>query len=376
MLARTPPMGWNTWNTFGTEIDEKMIRESAEAMADLGYRDAGYEYLVIDDAWQEKQRDPETGRLLANKVRFPGGMRALSDFVHQKGLKFGMYSCCGVRTCADYPGSYDYEYLDAQTFADLGCDYLKYDYCFRPNSVDGQILYRRMALALKATGRDIMFSACNWGQGDSWNWMRSAGAHLYRSTGDIFDNFASYKNILLSQLGHLGCSAPGCFNDVDMLTVGMYGKGKAGEGGSNDAEYRTQFSLWCMCSAPLMMGCDIRSINDGCRRLMTNRTLIRIDQDEEARPPIVLEHPWFADRKVFFKHLSNGEYAFAFTNFSEDGGDIHLYFENLGLPARSGYGFAMTDVFTGEDIGVQSTYMNPYVAPHDTKVYIARLVRL
>ena len=376
MIVNRPPMGWNTWNTYGPHIDEAMIRESADAMVDRGFLQAGYRYLVIDDSWQEKQRDPETGRILANRERFPHGMRAMADYVHGKGLKFGLYSCCGVRTCADYPGSYDYEVLDAQTFAEFGCDYLKYDACFRPDTVNAEILYRRMGLALKATGRDIVYSACNWGEYESWNWMRSTGAHLYRSTGDIFDNYESFKGIATSQIPHLACSAPNCFNDLDMLTVGMYGKGSVGTGGCNDAEYRTQFALWCMFSSPLMLGCDVRSVSDEACRLLTNPHLIRIDQDEEARPPIVLKHPWFEDRKIFVKHLSDGEYAFAFTNFSDNAGDIHLYFENVGLPAHSGYGFEMTDAMTGESIGVQRVYMNPTVDKHDTRVFLAKLVRV
>ncbi len=375
MLVKKPPMGWNTWNTYGPNIDEKMIKESAEAMVDNGFLDAGYQYLVIDDAWQEKQRDPVTHKLVENKERFPRGMKALSDFVHSKGLKFGMYSCCGVRTCTDYPGSYDYEFLDAQTFADFGCDFLKYDSCFRPNTINAEILYRRMGLALKATGRDILFSACNWGEFESWNWMRSTGAHMYRSTGDIFDNFTSFRDIAMSQVNHLCCSAPNCFNDLDMLTVGMYGNGKVGTEGCNDAEYRTQFALWCMFSSPLMLGCDVRNVGDEMKKLLTNPDLIRINQDEEARPPIALAHPWFEDRKVYVKHLSDGEYAFAFVNLSDNGGDIHLYFENVGLAAHSGYAFDMTDVMTGEHIGPQREYINPYVEKHDVKVYLAKLVK-
>ena len=173
MLAQRPPMGWNTWNTFGKDINEALIRESADAFIDNGLKDAGYEYLVIDDCWSEYNRDPVTDRIVPHHEKFPNGMKVVADYVHSKGLKFGMYSCDGVRTCADYPGSFDHEFLDAQTFAEFGVDYLKYDNCYKPNNADGPSLYRRMAMALRASGREILFSACNWGTDNCWEWMNS-----------------------------------------------------------------------------------------------------------------------------------------------------------------------------------------------------------
>ncbi len=270
MLAQRPPMGWNTWNTFGKDINETLIRESADAFIDNGLKDAGYEYLVIDDCWSEYNRDPVTDRIVPHHEKFPNGMKVVADYVHSKGLKFGMYSCDGVRTCADYPGSFDHEFLDAQTFAEFGVDYLKYDNCYKPNNADGPSLYRRMAMALRASGREILFSACNWGTDDVWTWIRGAGAHMYRSTGDINDSAESYRNIALSQADKFGYSAPGCYNDIDMLTVGMYGKGLVGSVGCNDADYRSQFALWCMYSAPLMLGCDIRHMNKQTLELVTD----------------------------------------------------------------------------------------------------------
>lgn len=374
MLAKTPPMGFNTWNTFGGEINEKMIRECADALVENGLKNAGYEYLVIDDCWSERQRDAATGKIIADKQKFPHGMKAVSDYVHGKGLKFGMYSCAGVRTCADFPGSYDHEFLDAKTFAEYGCDYLKYDYCFKPVVANGEMLYRRMSLALKASGRDILFSACNWGADDSYKWMRSAGADMYRSTGDIIDKFESFRDIANSQFEHLCCSAPGCFNDMDMLTVGMYGKGLVGSSGCDDTDYRSEFSLWCLCGSPLMLGCDIRRMTPETQKLITNKGLIRIDQDVDARPPIVYQHPWYEGRKVLMKHLSGGEYAFGFFNLTENDADVPLMFEEIGLPSFENYGFEMTDVFTGESIGVQKELMHPFIGRHDCRVYLAKLV--
>lgn len=225
MLSKTPPMGFNTWNTFGENINEQLIKETADKMVELGLRDCGYEYLVIDDCWSKRERDPQTGKIVPDEEKFPNGMKAVSDYVHSKGLKFGMYSCAGTRTCADYPGSFDHEYLDAETFAEYGVDFLKYDFCYKPDSANGPLLYRKMGMALRACGREILFSACNWGNDEVSRWIRSAGAHMYRSTGDINDSFRSFADIALSQIDNLAYSAPGCFNDIDMLTVGMYGRG-------------------------------------------------------------------------------------------------------------------------------------------------------
>ena len=177
-MYKRQPMGWNSWNTFGNDINEDLIKETADAMVSTGLKDAGYEYVVIDDCWAEMQRD-ENGRLVASKEKFPSGMKALADYIHSKGLKFGMYSCAGTRTCAGYPSSFDYEFIDAQTFADFGVDFLKYDFCYKPVYANGPLLYHRMGLALKASGREILFSACNWGSDNVGQWIRSTGAVSY-----------------------------------------------------------------------------------------------------------------------------------------------------------------------------------------------------
>ena len=229
MLAQKPPLGWNSWNTFGPNISDALIREMADTLVSRGYRDAGYEYLVIDDCWSLRDRN-DAGLLVPDPEKFPSGMKAVADYVHAKGLKFGMYSCAGVMTCAGYPSSYDHEFTDAETFAAWGVDFLKYDFCNFPETGDCRTRYQTMSMALKSTGRPILFSACNWGRHDPWNWMRSVGAHMYRSTGDIMDNYRSFTDIFKSQLGNLSMSAPGSFNDMDMLTVGMGGKGNVGIG--------------------------------------------------------------------------------------------------------------------------------------------------
>ncbi len=375
MLVNKPPMGWNTWNTFGDKISDTLVRESVEAFGALGLAAAGYRYVVIDDCWSLKSRDPDTDRLTPDPVKFPFGMKALADYVHEKGLKFGMYSCAGQRTCADYPGSFDHEFLDAETFASWGVDFLKYDFCYKPMGVDGRLLYRRMGMALRACGRDILYSACNWGSDDVWQWIRSVGAHMYRSTGDIVDSAESYRKIALSQLDKLGTSAPQCFNDIDMLTVGMYGKGLVGATGCGDADYRSQFSLWCMFSAPLMLGSDIRAMNETTRALVTNADLIRINQDAEARPPMSAHHPWNDRRLALVKHLDDGTYAVGMFNLDESDGEIFLTFSDFGLPAAAGYDMEARDILDGGETTRFREYMRAGVKAHDCKMFIARLVR-
>lgn len=376
MLVNRPPMGWNTWNTFGWNISDKLVRESADAFVDLGFKKAGYEYIVVDDCWSKKVRNTENFRLEADPDKFPEGMKAVADYVHGKGLKFGMYSCAGQRTCGDFPGSFDHEFLDAETFASWGVDFLKYDFCYKPAFIEGQLLYRRMGMALRACGRDILYSACNWGSDNVWQWIRSTGAHMYRSTGDIFDTPESYRKIAASQMDKLGASANNCFNDVDMLTVGMYGKGNVGSQGCNDADYRSQFALWCLFSAPLMLGCDIRSINEQSLKLVTNPDLIRIDQDAEARPPMCqTENGWDGTKHILMKHLDDGRYALGLFNFEEHDQEISVTYSDFGLPASAGYDVSCRDVLGDDGEKVYREYMRAKVPAHDCKVYICTLVK-
>ncbi len=208
MLAVKPPMGWNSWNTFGSNISEQLIMEMADTIVEKGYKEAGYEYVIIDDCWALKER--VEGKLVADPALFPHGMKYLADYVHSKGLKFGMYSCAGFLTCAGYPSSYGHEFEDARQFAEWGVDYLKYDFCNFPASGNAKNAYLTMSMALRCSGREILFAACNWGVENPSEWMRSRGAHSYRSTGDIFDVPKSYKDIFKSQTENVGGNAPGC----------------------------------------------------------------------------------------------------------------------------------------------------------------------
>lgn len=375
MLAKTPPMGWNSWNTFGWEISENLIKETAVAMVEAGLLNAGYNYLVIDDCWSEKKRSTN-GRLVPDANKFPNGMKAVSDYVHSKGLKFGMYSCAGTQTCGGYPSSFEHEFVDAQTFAEWGVDFLKYDYCYKPLHIPGHILYKRMSMALRNCGREILLSACNWGSDDAEKWIRSSGSHMWRSTGDIQDNWESIKNLALSQRNKECYSGPYCFNDVDMLVVGMYGKGNVALGGCSDEEYKTHFSLWCMMNSPLMIGCDIRKMNDKTKEILTNKEIIAINQDIEGRQAYTIEQWNNSNCLGYVKPLRDGSYAIGFFNMGDDKGEMSLQFWDIGLPAASGYGFTFRDVWSHEDIGVFSEGYKCNLEPHCCAVYRAQLVKL
>ena len=373
ILAKTPPMGFNTWNTFGPDINEQMVLEMADVMAEKGYRDAGYKYVVIDDCWSLRERD-ENGNLVADPEKFPHGMKYVGDYIHSKGLKFGMYSCAGIRTCAGYPASFDHEYQDARSFASWGVDFLKYDFCYFPSFANCQHRYLTMAQALRASGRDILFSACNWGVQEPWNWMRSVGAHMYRSTGDIWDNFPSTAGIMKSQMGNFNANAAGCFNDMDMLTVGMGGQGNVGDANCNTyGEYEMQFAYWCFCAAPLMMGADLRKVSEEYRALLQHKELIRLNQDPECRPPYkVREDNGYA---VFIRHLADGEFAIGVFNLHQDPRHAEITFAELGVPVNAGVKLALTDVITGETIAPKKDDLFVAVPGHSCKIYRAKFVR-
>ena len=395
-LGLTPPMGWNSWNTFTWEINDKLIKEAADAMASE-LKDAGYEYIVIDDCWSEKQRD-KNGRLVPDHWKFPDGIKPVADYVHSKGLKFGMYSCAGTHTCGGHPGSFEHEFDDAETFAEWGVDYLKYDYCYKPDHIPGEILYKRMSAALRNCGRDIMFSACNWGNDNVYKWIRESGAHLFRSTGDIQDNWESIKRLALSQIGNECYGGNFCHNDIDMLVVGMHGGSNnewinsteagvnviadSGEtapklGGCTDEEYRTHFSLWAIMNSPLMIGCDIRHMTPATREILTNKDVIAINQDIECRGPYCIKQ-WNNPDNVFslVKPLSNGDYAIGMFNFGDRAGEMSLQFWDIGLTTASGRGLSVYDCWKHEELGTFTERFCTTVEPHGCKVLRAKVVKV
>lgn len=376
MIARTPPLGWNSWNTFGHNISEKMICEMADAMVETGLLEAGYNYLVIDDCWSLKERD-ENGRLVADPEKFPSGMKAVADYVHSKGLKFGMYSCDGTMTCARYPSSFDYEFIDAQTFAEWGVDFLKYDNCNRPVNYPGRLLYKRMGLALANCERDILFSACNWGVDDSPVWIKETGAHMWRSTGDIVDNWESIKDLTLKQLPLLKTNGQGCFNDMDMLVVGMGGKGNVGFGGCTLEEYRTHFSIWAFFGSPLMIGCDIRDMSDEIKSILLNKEIIAVNQDPAYRQPFEIKTTeWGSELawSAWVRYMENGDIALGFFNLSDNNTNPCIAMADLGLGGRSGKALKLRDLWSGEEVGVFKDQFVADVPAHGCRMFRGQVV--
>ena len=376
-MCGVPPMGWNSWNTFTDKISEDLIKETVDAMKEQGFLEAGYEYVVMDDCWSLKERDSED-RLVADPEKFPNGIKALADYVHDKGFKFGMYSCCGTRTCADYPGSFEHEYEDARQFAQWGVDYLKYDNCFKPQFQDCRTLYRRMGLALANSGRDIVFSACQWGIESVHEWISSTGAHLFRSTQDITDCWNSIKDIALSQMDKMAFSGPFCHNDMDMLVVGLHGNGGneyISAGGCTDEEYQTHFSLWAMMNSPLMIGCDVRNLTEETKKILLNKDLIAINQDTECRAPFrvncLSNSP---DVFILVKFLSNGDVAVGMFNMGDVPAMAVLDFWDLGLTVSSGMALEFYDCIDHENLGKKRERFSVKVPAHGSKVYRCKVV--
>ena len=325
-LALTPPMGWNTWNRFGCKINEKLIRQAADAMVSSGMRDAGYVYIVIDDCWQG-ERDAE-GNIRPDPQRFPSGMKALGDYIHAKGLKFGIYSDAGQLTCGRLPGSWGHEYQDARTYASWGVDYLKYDWC-STYTQDAQSTYATMSDALRATGRPIVFSICEWGVNKPWLWAKNVG-NLWRTTDDIYDHWSGqdgYQHSVLAildlQVGLDGFAGPGHWNDPDMLEVG--------NGGMSNVEYQSHFSLWAMLAAPLMAGNDLANMGADTKAILTNREVIAVDQD-----PLGIEARRVAkqgDHEVWARPLEGGGRAVLLLNRGNAAHAITVNWADLDLPA-------------------------------------------
>jgi len=309
-MALTPPMGWNSWNRFGCDVNEQLIRETADAMVSSGMKAAGYQYVVIDDCWQG-ERDA-LGFIQPDPGRFPSGMKALADYIHSKGLKFGIYSDAGWKTCGGHPGSRGYEYQDALTYAKWGVDYLKYDWC-NTEGLNAEGAYLTMRDALFAAGRPIVFSICEWGDNQPWEWGKDIG-HLWRTTGDItaiFDgqeghgtwNSWGVSQILDMRENIRQYAGPDHWNDPDMLEVGN---------GMTIAEDRAHFSLWCIQAAPLIAGNDLRDMSSEVIDILTNKELIAIDQDPLGIQGFkyLVKDNW----EVWAKPLNKGDLALCFLN--------------------------------------------------------------
>ncbi|MET7278362.1 NPCBM/NEW2 domain-containing protein [Kribbella sp. NPDC005582] len=325
-LAPTPPMGWNSWNTFACNISEGLIRETADAMVSSGMAAAGYEYVNIDDCWMAPQRD-SGGRLQADPARFPSGIKAIADYVHAKGLKLGIYSSAGSHTCQGLPASLGHETVDAQSWASWGVDLLKYDNCGEQNGIPATTRYKTMADALQATGRPILYSICEWGANQPWLWAANAGGHMWRTTGDIANNWSSVMSLLDQQVGLEQYSGPNAWNDPDMLEVG--------NSGLTYAESRAHMSLWSIMNSPLIAGNDLRSMPASTRDLLTDPDVVAVNQDWAGRQGAKLRDD--GEVEVWSKKLSDGSAAVVLLNRSSTSATIGTTASALGLPAASAY---------------------------------------
>ncbi len=338
-LAKTPPMGWNSWNLFAGRIDDKTVREMADAMVSSGMRDAGYVYLNIDDTWEG---DRDADGVIHSNNKFPD-MKALADYVHSKGLKFGIYSGPGPYTCAGYEGSYAHEAQDAKTYAGWGVDYLKYDWCsasgLYPDSAM-RVVYQKMADALRATKRPIVYSLCQYGKADVWTWGALAGGNLWRTTDDINDTYKRMMEIADTQSAIAKWAGPGHWNDPDMLEVG--------NGGMTTDEYRTHMSLWAMLAAPLLAGNDVRNMSADTRAILLNKDVVAIDQD----PLGMQRHMWLKGPEIDYwtRSLSGDGVAIAAVNRTDAPVSVKIPWKELGIN-RS---VTLKDVWSGSQIKAPS----------------------
>jgi len=374
-LALTPPMGWNSWNVFQTNINEKMIKEIADAMVSSGMQKAGYNYLVLDDGWMAMERD-KNGDLVADPKKFPNGMKALSDYVHGKGLKFGLYNCAGTKTCAGYPGTHGFEIQDARYYASQGVDYLKFDWC-SSDGLNAKEAYTNMSKAIRAAGRPMIFSLCEWGNNKPWEWAKNVG-QLWRTTGDIYDCFDCTKNngswsahgvmkILDMQKNLRIYAGPGHWNDPDMLEVG--------NGGMKFSENRAHFSIWCMLAAPLISGNDLRKMSKETTDVLTNTDVIAVNQDK-----LGIQGFKYAVRdsvEIWFKPLLKNNWAVCFLNRTSTAKQIEFNWKlenvNDGFSGRKliavKTNYKIKNLWTKNETGTTKETLTITVPSHDVLMY-------
>jgi alpha-galactosidase len=365
-------MGWNSWNTFGNAINETVVRETADALVSTGLKDYGYDYIVIDDCWSIKDRRDGNGDLIADPEKFPNGIKALADYVHDKGFKLGIYSDAAERTCAGYPGSLGFEEQDAKLWASWKIDFLKYDYCYAPQEqAVAMERYARMGEALRNSGREFLYSLCEWGSQAPHLWGRNAGGHMWRVSGDVFD---SWVNIWMGHWYAVGVDTaidiahevqeyggPGGWNDLDMLVVGLKGKGQIEGSGMSFLEYQTHMSMWVMACSPLMIGCDVRQLDADTASLLMNREVLDVNQDALGIPARRVKQAGTCD--LWTKRLADESVAVSVINRGSR-------LENLAVRARD-IGMFDTpklarDLWAGKDIADFKTELPLSVKPHET----------
>jgi len=369
-VALTPPMGWNSWNTFEVNINEDLVKQTADEMVSSGMKDAGYQYLVLDDGWMAMERDSE-GNLVPDPKKFPHGMKVLVDYVHSKGLKFGLYNCAGTKTCAGYPGTRGYEYQDARFYASLGIDYLKFDWC-NTDGINAKEAYTTMSKALKKAGRPIVFSLCEWGTNKPWLWAENVG-ELWRTTGDISARFDGYLDhgtwkqsgvmpIVDLQKGLRKYAGPGHWNDPDMLEVGN---------GMTESEDRAHFSIWCMLAAPLIAGNDLRKMSAATKEILTNKEAIAIDQDKAGMEGF--KYKDVDSLEVWVKPLENNAWAVCFLNRSHMPMNINFNWKdeiindtlfNKTFNSKE-HNYSIRNLWTKKDDGNTQKPLKAKLASHD-----------
>lgn len=372
-VALTPPMGWNSWNTFEVNINEDLVKKTADIIVSSGLKDAGYEYIVLDDGWMVKDHRDKNGDLIPDPVKFPHGMKALIDYVHSKGLKFGLYNCAGTQTCAGYPGTRGYEYQDARFYANLGIDFLKYDWC-NTNGINATEAYTTMSKALKAAGKPIVFSICEWGDNQPWDWATPVG-NLWRISGDIYPCFdCEYKHkegnwsswgvlrILEMRKDIRKFSGPDHWNDFDMMEVGN---------GMTNTEDKSHFTLWSMMASPLFAGNDLRIMKPETLNILTNKEIIAINQDALGIQGFKYQSENGVD--VWVKPLFDENWAVVFLNRSDKTQKInfdwkkHIIEDNdfkfiLNLTSQK---YNVRDLWEHINLGNTNKIFQKELAPHD-----------
>ncbi|MDP4205648.1 MAG: glycoside hydrolase family 27 protein [Bacteroidota bacterium] len=347
--AQTPPMGWNSWNHFGNRVDDSIVRAAADALLKSGLASLGYVYINIDDCW-EGERDAR-GNIVPNK-KFPN-MKALADYVHERGLKLGVYSSPGPRTCGGYEGSYGHEDRDAKTYASWGIDYIKYDWCSAQRIYSNsqlQAVYQKMGRALAKSGRPIVYSLCEYGLADVWKWGQQVGGNLWRTGYDIQDNWQSMSRIGFSQDAYAPYAGPGHWNDPDMLEVG--------NGGMTNTEYRTHFSLWCMLAAPLLAGNDLNNMSAETLEILGNKEVIAIDQDPLGKQavPVVKN----GDIQIFARDLEDGSKAVGLFNLGTTTAKVNLNFSDIKVNGEQ----KIRDLWLHKDLGEFKSNFEAEVSSH------------
>jgi alpha-galactosidase len=355
-LGLTPQMGWNSWNAFAVNINEQLVKDMADAFVNLGLKDAGYEYILLDDGWMAMERDAQ-GNLVPHPDKFPNGIKAVADYVHSKGLKFGLYNCAGDKTCAGYPGSRGHEYQDALKYAEWGVDYLKYDWC-NTGKMNAPEAYTTMRDALYAAGRPVFFSLCEWGSNNPWEWAPAIG-HSWRATGDIGNSFDGNQNFPLSVLQILDAhdpnmlrkaAGPGHWNDLDMLEVG--------NGGMTHDEEETHFAFWAILNSPLILGNDLRNMSQQTLDILKNKDVIALNQDVLGIQGF--KYKTVGNVEIWVKPLVNDEWAVLFFNRSDT--PVDFSFDWLGQTIKDDIfnkeitftkdnAYKLKNLYTKQDIG-------------------------